>query len=183
MHPNQSNEQQMVDVYGEPCDVHSVRTFRDGCQLGAGYAIRRPSSWFVYDCEAGATGNGVWHMHCGPYLTFEDARDWILGIREGGRIPRPYQPLACVRGHRTKTTGCVSCELLYQHSSLAGDGNQLPSGLRGDPGAPRGQTDDTRDKSYSESSPAGEAMQVANISGASHLSDRAEAAEQQVKEP
>lgn len=68
-------------------------------------------------------------------------------------------------------------------NTTTGGGHQRERDLRGDPGAPRGQTDDTRDKVSSESSPAGEAMQVANISGASHLSDRAEAAEQQVKEP
>lgn len=78
---------QMVDIYGVPCDVHSVRTFRDGRQLGAGYELRDPSPWFVYDCEAGATGNGIWHKHCGPYSSFDEARDWILAIRESSLRP------------------------------------------------------------------------------------------------
>lgn len=73
---------QMVDLYGVPCDVHLVRTFGDGSSLGGGYDLRRPSEWFVYDREAGATGNGVWHKHCGPYSTFEQAKDWIHAIRE-----------------------------------------------------------------------------------------------------
>ena len=74
--------EQMVDIYGVACDVHLVRTFRDGRSMGVGYVLDRPSSWFVYDREAGKTGNGVWHMHCGPYSTFEQGVDWIQGIRE-----------------------------------------------------------------------------------------------------
>lgn len=74
--------EQMVDIYGVPCDVHPVRRFRDGRQLGVGYSLSEPSTWFAYDCEAGLTGNGIWHKHCGPYATFHDAKDWIMAIRE-----------------------------------------------------------------------------------------------------
>ena len=73
---------QMVDVYGVPCDVHPIRKFRDGRHLGAGYDLRDPATWFVYDREAGREGNGVWHKHCGPMSTFEQAKQWINQIRE-----------------------------------------------------------------------------------------------------
>lgn len=36
-------------------------------------------SWFVYDRDFDAQG---WHLHCGPYSTFDQARDWILAIQE-----------------------------------------------------------------------------------------------------
>ena len=72
----------MVDVYGVPCDVHSVRGFNDGRQLGAGYDLEKPETWFVYDREQGRDGNGVWHKHCGPMSSFEQAKEWILAIRE-----------------------------------------------------------------------------------------------------
>lgn len=75
--------EQMVDIYGVACDVHPVKTFAaTQKELGAGYELRKPSTWFVYDRDAGATGNGTWHMHCGPYSTFDQAKDWILAIRE-----------------------------------------------------------------------------------------------------
>ena len=75
--------EQMVDIYGVPCDVHSVRKFKNGFQMGAGYDLGRPSEWFVYDAESDPTSaNGRWHKHCGPYSTFEQAKDWIRGIRE-----------------------------------------------------------------------------------------------------
>jgi hypothetical protein len=67
-----------------PCDVHIVRTFRDGRSLGAGYSLQDSATWYVYDREAGLTGNGVWHMHCGPYSMFDEAKDWIMAIREDG---------------------------------------------------------------------------------------------------
>lgn len=35
------------------------------------------------------------------------------GAQEAGR---------CQHGHKQKTSGCVSCELLYQHSPLASEG-------------------------------------------------------------
>ena len=74
--------EQMVDVYGVPCDVQLVRTFRDGRQLGAGYDLSHPATWFVYDREAGRLANGQWHKHCGPMSTFEEARDWCRAVRE-----------------------------------------------------------------------------------------------------
>ena len=83
--------EQMVDVYGVPCDVHSIRTFRDGSQLGAGYDLRKPATWFVYDAESDPTAaNGRWHKHCGPYSTFEQAVDWIKAIRAD--TPEQAQP-------------------------------------------------------------------------------------------
>jgi hypothetical protein len=75
--------EQMVDVYGVPCDVQEIRTFRDGRRLGVGYALCDLGTWFVYDSEHDPTAaNGRWHQHCGPYSTFEQAKDWIQGIRE-----------------------------------------------------------------------------------------------------
>lgn len=38
-------------------------------------------SYFVYDRDLGES-SATWHLHCGPYSTFEAARDWILAIRE-----------------------------------------------------------------------------------------------------
>ena len=74
--PPESN----VDIYGVPCDVFHVRTFRDGWQLGAGCDVTGDwSTFFVYDRE---DASSKWHRHCGPYSTFDQARDWILGIRE-----------------------------------------------------------------------------------------------------
>jgi len=81
--------EQMVDAYGVPCDVHPVRTFRSGWQLGAGYDLRDPATWFVYTRDAGPVANGQWHRHCGPYSTFEQAKDWCLAIRESGRKGLP----------------------------------------------------------------------------------------------
>lgn len=74
--------EQMIDIYGVPCDVQHVRTFQSGSEWGAGYDLRDPSTWFVYD----RTGKAErWHMHCGPYSTMEQAVDWINGIREEPR--------------------------------------------------------------------------------------------------
>ena len=74
--------EQMVDIDGVACDVHPVRTFRGWRQLGAGYALNDSTTWFVYDREIDAFGDGAWDKHCGPFSKFEQARDWILGIRE-----------------------------------------------------------------------------------------------------
>lgn len=71
--------EQMADVYGVACDVHTVRTFRDGREMGSGYDLREPAAWFVYDRE---DATAKWHKHCGPYSTFEQAKDWINGIRD-----------------------------------------------------------------------------------------------------
>lgn len=73
---------QMLDIYGVACDVHPVRTFKDGRQLGAGYDLTDPATFYVYDRE---DRNGLWHKHCGPCSSFEDAKDWIMAIREAGR--------------------------------------------------------------------------------------------------
>ena len=74
--------EQMTDIYGVACDIHTVRAFRDGRELGAGYELRDPATWFVYDRES---TDAKWHMHCGPYSTFEQAVDWIRAIREATR--------------------------------------------------------------------------------------------------
>lgn len=80
---------QMVDIYGVACDVHPIKTFTaTKRELGAGYDLRDPATWFVYDRDANATGNGTWHKHCGPYSTFEQAREWILGIRDTAKVQR-----------------------------------------------------------------------------------------------
>jgi hypothetical protein len=74
---------QMTDIYGVACDVHLVRTFQTGWQLGAGYDLRDPSTWFVYDRQRpDVERNATWHKHCGPYSTFEQAKTWIKDIRE-----------------------------------------------------------------------------------------------------
>jgi hypothetical protein len=72
-------KEQMADIYGVPCDVHALRTLRDGRQLGAGYDLREPSTWFVYDRES---RTAQWHKHCGPYSQIEHAAEWIYNIRE-----------------------------------------------------------------------------------------------------
>jgi hypothetical protein len=71
--------EQITDVNGVACDVHTVRAFRDGREMGAGYALRDPTPWFVYDRE---NSSAKWHKHCGPYSTFEQACNWIKDIRE-----------------------------------------------------------------------------------------------------
>jgi hypothetical protein len=76
---NDSRSHQMTDIYGVAIDVHPVRTFRDGRGLGAGYILSHPATWFVYDRE---NTNAKWHQHCGPYSTFDQAKDWIMEIRE-----------------------------------------------------------------------------------------------------
>lgn len=42
-------------------------------------SVEATSTWFVYDR---ASDVDKWHKHCGPYSTFEQAKDWIKGIRE-----------------------------------------------------------------------------------------------------
>lgn len=65
----------MLDEIG----VVLVRRFKDTKQsLGVG---REGGSYYVYDQPCGAS-TVDWHMHCGPYATFDQARDWILEIRE-----------------------------------------------------------------------------------------------------
>ena len=73
---------QMTDIYDAPIDVNLVRTFRNGRQMGGGYDILAPSTWFVYDRDG---ADERWHKHCGPYSTYEQAADWIRGIREEER--------------------------------------------------------------------------------------------------
>lgn len=70
---------QMTDIYGVSCDVQHVRTFRNGREMGVGYPLREVGRWFVYDRES-ATER--WHMHCGPYATFNQGAEWIKGIRD-----------------------------------------------------------------------------------------------------
>lgn len=71
--------EQMTDIYGVACDVHTVRTFKNGRELGPGYDLSAPSTWFVYDRE---DADSKWHKHCGPYSTFEQAKQWCLDVRE-----------------------------------------------------------------------------------------------------
>jgi hypothetical protein len=75
--------EQMTDIYGVPCDVSHVRTFRNKREMGVGYPLRDVGRWFVYDRDA---SSDRWHMHCGPYSTFEQGVDWIKGIRDGRNI-------------------------------------------------------------------------------------------------
>lgn len=70
--------EQMTDIYDVPCDVQHVRTFRNGREMGVGYPLREVGSWFVYDRDSAAN---KWHMHCGPYSSFEQGVDWIKDIR------------------------------------------------------------------------------------------------------
>jgi hypothetical protein len=79
---NLKQVEQMTDVYGVACDVHAVRSFRNGREMGAGYELGAPSTWFVYDRE---NQTAKWHKHCGPYSTFDQASDWIKGIRDDKR--------------------------------------------------------------------------------------------------
>lgn len=76
--------EQMVDIYGVPCDVQVIKTFRStGMTMGVGYDLDKLGTWFVYDATDDPTqGNGRWHKHCGPYSTYEQAKDWINAIRE-----------------------------------------------------------------------------------------------------
>jgi hypothetical protein len=76
---NPKRVEQMTDVYDVPCDVHHVRTFRTGREMGVGYPLRQVGTWFVYD-RGSATDR--WHMHCGPYSSFDQAAAWIHDIRD-----------------------------------------------------------------------------------------------------
>lgn len=71
--------EQMTDIYGVAVDVHRVRRFRDARELGVGYELGRPTTWFVYDRDDALA---KWHKHCGPYSTFDQAKEWIQAIRE-----------------------------------------------------------------------------------------------------
>ena len=71
--------EQMTDIDDVPCDVQHVRTFRNKREMGVGYPLREVGRWFVYDRDS-ATER--WHMHCGPYSSFEQGADWIKGIRD-----------------------------------------------------------------------------------------------------
>jgi hypothetical protein len=42
-------------------------------------------------------------------------------------MTKPYEPMLCVRGHRVKAVGCVSCELLWQHSALSPEAREAPA--------------------------------------------------------
>lgn len=76
--------EQMTDVYGVAIDVQLVRTFPDGRGLGVGYDLGSPGTWFVYDRE---NPSAKWHKHCGPYLTYGQAKDWSNRIRESRLSP------------------------------------------------------------------------------------------------
>lgn len=71
--------EQMTDIYGIACDVHLVRTFLSKRQMGVGYDLRQPAAFFVYDRDS---ASDKWHKHCGPYSDFDQAADWIRGIRD-----------------------------------------------------------------------------------------------------
>lgn len=56
-----------------------VRTFRNGRQLGVGYSTNPPPAFFVFDRDR---DGDPWHMHCGPYGTFDEGKWWIESIRD-----------------------------------------------------------------------------------------------------
>lgn len=65
----------MLDEVG----VVPVRSFRHTkMDLGIG---RDDGSFYVYD-RRHVAASFDWHMHCGPYSTFQQAVDWIRAIRE-----------------------------------------------------------------------------------------------------
>lgn len=65
----------MLDEVG----VVKVRDFKTTkVSMGVG---RDDGSFYVYDRPFGAP-SFAWHMHCGPYSTFEQAAWWIREIRE-----------------------------------------------------------------------------------------------------
>ena len=63
--------------------IELVRTFKDpltdGFQLGVG---EDGPHWFVY---TRVRDTQPWLMHCGPYADREQAVDWCMGVRGGGR--------------------------------------------------------------------------------------------------
>lgn len=65
----------MLDEVG----VVEVRKFKSTqMTLGVG---RDDGIYYVYDRPFSASAFN-WHMHCGPYSTFDQAADWIRDIRE-----------------------------------------------------------------------------------------------------
>ena len=92
--------QQMVDSDGHPCDVLAVRKL-DRVELGAGYALRDPATWFVYDRRP---PDLRWHKHCGPYSTFEQAVEWIQALAKDDD-PQP-QCKVCGMGHGQHLANC-----------------------------------------------------------------------------
>lgn len=65
----------MLDEVG----VVLVRRFKSTkMDLGVGCD---DGSYYVYDRPFGASAF-AWHMHCGPYSTYDEARDWIREVRE-----------------------------------------------------------------------------------------------------
>ncbi len=80
--PESQAQKQMTDIYGVPCNVQHVRTFRNKREMGVGYPLREAGRWFVYDRDSDVER---WHMHCGPYSSFEQGVEWIGGIREEPR--------------------------------------------------------------------------------------------------
>ena len=72
----------MTDIYGMPCIVQRVRTFRNKREMGVGYPLRQLGTWFVYDRDSPAD---KWRMHCGPYASFEQGKAWIKTIRDDAR--------------------------------------------------------------------------------------------------
>ena len=72
--------QQMTDIYGVPCDVHEVRRFSNDRRLGAGYDLRDPATWFVYDRES---AEAKWHKHCGyTRISFIEREPFLEAVKE-----------------------------------------------------------------------------------------------------
>ncbi len=77
------NESEGVDsqrvVTRHYVSVVRVRDFpHTQTHLGVG---KDGDSYYVYDLAFGQPSS-EWHMHCGPYATFDDAAQWIRDIRE-----------------------------------------------------------------------------------------------------
>jgi hypothetical protein len=96
--------EQMTDIYGVPCDVQHVRTFRNKREMGGGYDSREPAAWFVYDRE---NASAKWHKHCGPYSSFDQTKDWINSINDR----REVQPCSDCGGSGSlpDMTCCRTC--------------------------------------------------------------------------
>ena len=74
--------------------------------LGVG---RDDGSFYVYDRPFGASSLD-WHMHCGPYATFDDAADWIRAIQEGRTGSRFTKCSQCGgSGSLPDMTCCATC--------------------------------------------------------------------------
>jgi hypothetical protein len=93
--------EQMTDFYGVPCDVQHVRTFRNKREMGVGYPLSKAGTWFVYDRDS---ADDLWHMHCGPYSTFDQGEYWINSIRDDSRAIEP-----CSNCHGTGSMPDMSC--------------------------------------------------------------------------